>query len=677
MITWPDTADQDSKNPKFIEKFLRDQILNSQITLVGELDLTTPTHYGGTGWSLAALAEYLIEKPVIGSNLTRATNEVLDYAATIVVWAVSRAQNLEDGTELWKNSVLPDSKLSKVAEKFTLAIQALGLETFEGMLEGRQRHITLARLHAMIPIYATSKYVDAIRIGHKYHRPKEVILQSVLDNETIPIAVKLLFETEKEIALDLIDRSLQVLSTGKNAGLPKRLNDALLENFSPVFTKKKELRQYPAVIFSQSDSEVYVDIPNGWRIQNDNQNIPEFGNIPLGITLALGPAGTSFKLLDTSKGYLIFTSDGMLLESNYLPNDGGMVLLSDQYLVTMEDLATEQIPMANWPKWLWAIVRPNVDLKITDASGKEHLIRSKRGIQIEEFIVPQLLTRAGNPVATNWPVVGPNQILRAIDNSTGNEIELRENSGNLQIGAGGVIDISIFAGMGKSRNINQLVIPGLIVENIERPMVYGEKRDVRFKFPENWVGPELLVIDSAKIEQTPLVSVKDHLGNTHEIFIKLPILNWTIEFENQEFQKMYTFGKYRLEDMKRIKSLVLHDTNTKNLPNLRIIETAKNTIGSRVAISHGGDFRFDLRTLRDSSESKEIKIDLNVDGKVINLCAFRTKQIVVLKDFRDLEAGTIAAEFFTEEDWKNFRNQQAKEEALIKMRNRSFRRGYR
>jgi len=55
-INWPDFADQDAKNPKFIEKFLRAQIIESQVTLVGELDLTSPTNYGGTGWSLSDIA---------------------------------------------------------------------------------------------------------------------------------------------------------------------------------------------------------------------------------------------------------------------------------------------------------------------------------------------------------------------------------------------------------------------------------------------------------------------------------------------------------------------------------------------------------------------------------------------------------------------------------------------
>lgn len=55
-INWPEFADQDAKYPNFIEKFLRAQIHESQVTLVGELDLTSPTNYGNTQWSLAELA---------------------------------------------------------------------------------------------------------------------------------------------------------------------------------------------------------------------------------------------------------------------------------------------------------------------------------------------------------------------------------------------------------------------------------------------------------------------------------------------------------------------------------------------------------------------------------------------------------------------------------------------
>lgn len=678
-INWPADADQDAKNPKFIEKFLRAQINESQVTLVGELDLTSPTNYGNTRWSLAEIAEYLIEKPVIGSNLTKSTNEVLDYAATIVIWAVSRAQNLEDGTELWRNSVLPDSKLSKVAEKFTLAISELDLETFQGMLEGRQRHITLARLHAMIPIYATSKFVEAIRISHKYHRPKEITLQNIVDNETIPVAVKLLFQTEREIALDLIERSLQVLSTGKNSGLPKRLTDALLKDYSPVFNKKGFGNLSPTLIFSESESDIYLGfMPDGWRVIDQNANeINALGSVPMGTTLALGPSGTSFRLLDTAKGFLLFNFEGRLQESNYMPNEGGIIILSRETLIDDNYLSTERIPMANWQDWNWAIVRPDIDITIKDKSGKEHLIRSKRGIQVEESLIPNLYTIDGATVSSGWPKIGSNQIVRAIDNFTGNEFDLIANQNRIQNGLGGLIDVSIFGGMGKSRNINQLVIPGLVVENIDRPLTNGERREIRFKFPHQWIGPEVLLIDGGKITEEPHIVVKDPQGHDHKIIVNLPILNWTVEFENQEIQKMYSLGRYKLEDSKKLKSLVLHDANTKILPNLKISEVSKDSIGSRVAISHGSDFRFDLRTLRDSNEKKEIRLDLVFNDKTINLCSFQAKQNIVIKDPRQLRAITTEIGMFTEEDWENFRIQQANEAAMLRMRKRSFRRNFR
>ena len=678
-ISWPEFADQDAKNPKFIEKFLRAQIHESQVTLLGELDLTSPTNYGNTQWSLAELAEYLIEKPVIGSNLTKSSNEVLDYAATIVIWAVSRAQNLEDGTELWKNSVLPEGKLSKVAEKFTLAISELNLETFQGMLEGRQRHITLARLHAMIPIYATNKFVEAIRIAHKFHRPKEITLQNILDNETIPVAVKLLFQTEREIALDLIERSMQVLSTGKNSGLPKRLTDALLKDFSPVYNKKGIGNLSPSIIFSESESDVYLGfVPDGWRVVDQNANeIDALGSVSLGTTLALGPSSTSFRLLDTARGFLLFNFEGRLQESNYMPSEGGIIIHSRETLIDDNHLSTERIPMANWQDWHWAIVRPDIDITIRDKSGKEHLIRSKRGIQVEESFIPNLFTSDGATVSSGWPTIGSNQIVRAIDNVTGNEIDLIANQNQIQNGSGGLIDVSVFGGMGKSRNINQLVIPGLVVENIDRPLTNGERREIRFKFPHQWSGPEVLIIDGGKISEVPHILVKDPQGHDHKIMVHLPILNWTVEFENQEIQKMYSLGRFKLEESKKLKSLVLHDSNTKTMPNLKITEVSKDSIGSRVAISHGNDFRFDLRTLRDSNEKKEIRLDLVFNDKTINLCSFQAKQNIVIKDPRDLEAATKEIGMFTEDDWKNLRIQQAKEAAILQLRKRSFRRNYR
>ena len=113
------------------------------------------------------------------------------------------------------------------------------------------------------------------------------------------------------------------------------------------------------------------------------------------------------------------------------------------------------------------------------------------------------------------------------------------------------------------------------------------------------------------------------------------------------------------------------------MPNLKITEVSKDSIGSRVAISHGNDFRFDLRTLRDSNEKKEIRLDLVFNDKTINLCSFQAKQNIVIKDPRDLEAATKEIGMFTEDDWNNLRIQQAKEAALLQLRKRSFRRNYR
>lgn len=674
-ISWPEYADSDSKNPRYLEKFLRDQIQKSQITLIGELDLTAPTNYGGTGWSMAQIAEYLIEKPVIGSNLAKSTNEVLDYSATIATWAVSRAQNLDEGTILWKNSVLPDNKLTKVAEKFSLAIDHLGLETFEGRLEGRQRHITLARLHALIPIYATSKFVEAMSIGHRYHRSIESIFQNVLENEVMPVAVRLLFETEKEIAFDLVERSLSVLSTGKNSGLPQRLAHALLSKRSATATNRIIFRERPRAIFSESESEIFVDTPQGWRVVNENDKAESAGSLCTGITFALNSAGASFRLLDTSRGFLIFGFDGRLIDSLNIPSEGGILVFESGVGLQEESLATERVDMAKWPNWFWAILAPDTNLQLIDKFGKEHFIRSKRGIQLEEFIIPQLITSQGVQVSNSWPQLKEDQILRVIDNYSGDEIDVLSTKGTIKRGSGGIIDISIFGGIGKSRNLNLLVMPGLKVEGLEEPMLKGEKRKITFRLPEGWNGPESVTVDSAKLDDSDFVLIAEPNGTRHKIFLKLPLLNWTIEFDGQEPTKMLTEGKFPFEEIKRVKALVIHDTNMKSLPNLKIYEVTKNSVSARVPIEYRGHYRFDLRTLRDSNESKRVKIEIGIFGRQISLCDFRTKQNIVVKDLRDLPAASIAAEIFTESDWLEYRNQKIAEAAIIRLRNRRFTRG--
>ena len=53
-MDWPETADASSGNLVAVEEFLREQILDAHVTLLGEIDLSIATDYAGVDWSMAA-----------------------------------------------------------------------------------------------------------------------------------------------------------------------------------------------------------------------------------------------------------------------------------------------------------------------------------------------------------------------------------------------------------------------------------------------------------------------------------------------------------------------------------------------------------------------------------------------------------------------------------------------
>ena len=72
-MEWPATADPDQCNPILIERFMEKRIRDSQVTLLGEIDLDSIQSHGNANWSLRQLANYTFNTPLIRSALTKWT----------------------------------------------------------------------------------------------------------------------------------------------------------------------------------------------------------------------------------------------------------------------------------------------------------------------------------------------------------------------------------------------------------------------------------------------------------------------------------------------------------------------------------------------------------------------------------------------------------------------------
>lgn len=676
-IEWAGVDDDTVKNPRAIESFFKETIKSSQVTLLGEIDLNTPVNYGGTNWSLSELSEYLIEKPVIVNNLAKNTLEVIDYAATIAIWAVSRAQNLEIGTELWTNSGFGGNKLTKLPEKFSLSIEALGLETFEGQLDGRQRHIALARLHAMIPVYATQRFVEVVRNSFRYLRSKENLHFRILQDESVSEAVRMLCELEPEISLDLLDRCLQVLSTGKNVGLPQRLTNALLDNHKVNFQSRNKQINFPVVRFSETESEVYIQFANGWSVNYNGKSMSENDQLELGIVRVRDSSGFESKILDTTHGFLAFDLDQNLINSINIPNTGVFLLWSNEFSINQECLGSEIFPIYGWQDWNWAFIKPNIDINLASTNGKTFNLKPRKVLEIIENRIPGVKTLFDEDIFSAWPRIGANQVVRIIDNLDDATLNVGIEGGAIPGNESGHLDVSIFGGLGKSRNLSGLVIPGLKVSGLERPLLHGETRIVDFEFPVGWKAPKKLEVKAENVDKLPHIMAEAPSGDMHHICIDIPVLNWTLEMRDGSTIRMQKMQQFKLNDAKNVRSLVLHEIPIGETPALYVHEKSKNSVARKEASIHDRDARIDLRSLKDSNESKEFKVVLTWQGEKLDLVTFGIPERVIPKmrsvSQEELLNYVKQSNWFTDEEWATYEADKAKDNFYLKARARNLR----
>ena len=98
MILWPEHAEQDKRNAILIEQELSRIIRQSQVTLLGEIDLDAKQYYAGANFSLRELAVFAFSTDSIKGAISKWTAGNCHHPAIVAIWSVAQAQNLEDGT---------------------------------------------------------------------------------------------------------------------------------------------------------------------------------------------------------------------------------------------------------------------------------------------------------------------------------------------------------------------------------------------------------------------------------------------------------------------------------------------------------------------------------------------------------------------------------------------------
>lgn len=660
MIAWPDTADQEVKNPVYIEKFLYQQISDSQVTLLGEIDLDAITNYGAAGWSLRELANYLFEKPIVRNRIQKWHSGDWEYPATTAIWAVSQAQHLEDGNELWPTSTLSFAGRIRLAQAFTHSIERLGLEKFEGQLEGMQRHMTLARLHAIIPNFALEKFSSYIRRATEYHQPYEIALESMRYAQDLSRSVTKLFEAKPELGRDLIERSVQTVRHRVDAGLPPRLTSSLL--LQPPHQRLYKITtgtSLPVVALDENTGELYLKGINDWNCKDNNQLDVNVDRLPCLDILAARSADTEIRLLDVSDGYLIFNHESEKMDNHLLPAGTGIILWSD--IVSFDEyfLTTEPLPFDSWSGWKIAHFNAIPRLQIRLTNGILRNLVARKSLEIISHEVPNLLTSEKQPVFAKVPILGQGQMATAINNLSSTRTALGPEPGPISVSEFGPIDVTVYAGLGRSQTLKGLLIPGLVVRGDFSPLLKKEIRTFAVVPPVGWNGDKEVLVTADEGTTAPHFTLVDPNGTSHEISLNIPKLTWSIEFTGSKPDLVDFETIYQISEIKNLRRLVIHGAGLQ-IPNLYVKDPATEKPLMLLGKIRNQDCLFDLQLIQDARNAKEISLQISINGKRLVLARFLSRppsppkvrmQRVELKDL-----ATVAVEkgIISEEDWANF-----------------------
>jgi hypothetical protein len=676
-LNWPESADASLANLASIEEFLHDQIQEAHVTLLGELDLKAATDYADLGWSMSKLASFAFERFKSRSNFSDSIGHL--YPSIIGIWTVDRAQNFEVGTELWANSGLSDSDNVKLASAFSSAINILGLENFSRELRYKpnQRHVNLARMHAILPTYALTKFAAYIRGGVYYHRQPVRVMQSIVEATDIAKPIQRLFEFQPHLGIDLVDRCMKTMRLGNRFGLPPRIAKALSDD--PVGKEIDANRDLdtPSIFFDVQTGEIYVNGYSGWELSGELSDGLNPDDIPNETITASRDGDRGNIILDPSKGYLLFDQDRRLIEQRSIPASGAY-LVWDQGVTFDTSVLVNDEPQRmgrKWREWKWGWCRAGdgIELKLPD--GKIIFLGSAPEISITSTPVPNVHWGPSSlKVFGVSPYFEPGQHASVVDNNSESDSRKLSYEGEKLVSdSEKLFDVTVFAGLGRSKSEQGLLLDGFNVLGNHSPFLIDETRIFQVVAPDGWNQADDFTISGVEaIEGKKFQMVKaDGLGVN--LIYKPSVINWSIEFDDQEIEILNTASAFKYEMLQKIQKMVVHGYFSQEPTVFALDGDAKPQPFQ--GTSRDQDAVFDLRSLRSSARKQKLDLSMTINGQRIVLVSFYPKaKPVRVGDLKDLRAAVDEKGWFTEEQWRDIDIDRQKQNFLNRKINRSGKR---
>jgi hypothetical protein len=209
-------------------------------------------------------------------------------------------------------------------------------------------------------------------------------------------------------------------------------------------------------------------------------------------------------------------------------------------------------------------------------------------------------------------------------------------------------------------------------------MTKGEERKLMVARPVGWNGPDSILVSHNEISERASFELSDGKVNTFEIFVDVPKLSWSIEFDGQVPEILDSSAKYRIAQVKQIKRLVIHGLG-EQYPRLLVRQGDKQTVLN--GRPRNEDCLYDMQVIQDSSHGNDIRLIVNLNGREIDLGLFVSKQQSQVKhrmqtvtDIRDLANIAVERGVITESDWASFEQERLRNSILLRKSIRERRR---
>lgn len=665
QLEWPDHADPRARNPLSIEEALNALISRAQVTLLGELDLAASTDYEGLDWSMYDLATFCMQTDTIRTRLeSGSANSTFAFPAVLAVWAVARAQELEDGDKLWATAPVAKNKHGLIGPKFREAIQALGLEDFSDHLNEMQQYVALARMHAIVPTYALRGFVERIRRGYERHQHAHVVYQDLVTAAETAAPVRQLLLEKPDLGLDLVTRAIRTMRIGADSGLPPRLTAALLDRARGrrVLTSRQVDR--PVVKLSPTDRQLYLRNDRDWTVLGSDEPLDR-DNLPASELLAVGPHGGKVPLLWLADGYLMFDSDLSLTDGRSIPSSGGVLLWGPDVRFDTSLLSTEPDDMVgSWEGWQFAYIHPQPRFEMSLPNGALRVLSVRNPPTVEAEPVRWVKAEGNLPVFGKMPRLSAGQSASAIDHITEQRRQLGEGS-FIHEAVPGPFDVTVYAALGRSRDIKGFFIPDFRVEGCETGLLPGEQRDLVITSHPSWKLPKAVTVVAGEGPVGIVAEGPD--GQRFDLKVEPNIITWSVEFTGLAPEYLSKTGNYRYEKLSQMRRLVLHGLGDSDDPQLAVWEAEKlstSLTGSR----RDAEQIFDLRTLMDARRNQRIDLKTTLAGKSITLASFHPRErLTRIESLSQLKETVLEKGWFTEEQWRQVDVERERES--IRLRN--------